>query len=495
MFQNKLLFLRRPRYRIIASFILGLLVVGGIVAVDAFLNDDPAVKVATDVPATHALSVPPLLEPSMEDGIAHYHLDLETSAHDYHQAQLTPTIAYNQASVLGPTLHLYYDDHAVIDVTNHLDEDTTTHWHGADVPAVADGGAHSVTRPNETWTAEFDVIQEAATLWYHPHLKDHTAEQVYRGAAGLMIVDDDNPVASQLPSTYGMDDIPIILQDRAFKENGELDFTLSNFGKGYYYPYLTVNGTLDPYIEVPAGLVRLRLLNGSQARLYQLSVESGKMTVFASDGGYLNHPIEMEQLTLSPGERAEIIVDLKDVDRLNLLDSAFGRVIELRTDKTLTAMTGPLPSTLNTIERIDPSEVDRSREFVFDKVGKGWGINGEQMAMDRIDDVIKFGDTELWTLKSVSGWHVFHVHQTQFQILERNGRPPEPYEQGWEDTIFFKGKDKVVILARFNTYTNPDIPYMLHCHILDHEDTGMMSQFAVVNNPENFNPEGFEGTT
>ena len=480
MFHNKLLFLRRPRHRIIAAISLGLLVVGCIVAVDAFLNDDPAVKISTDVPATHALLVPPLLEPTIEDGIAHYQLDLGTSFHDFHQAKLTPTIAYNQESILGPTLHLHRSDRVVIDVTNHLDEDTTTHWHGADVPAEADGGAHSVIRPKETWKAEFQVIQEAATLWYHPHKKDRTAEQVYRGAAGLMVIDDHNPAASQLPSTYGIDDIPIILQDRDFTKDGELDFTLSNFGKGFYYSHLTVNGTMDPYIEVPPGLVRLRLLNGSQARLYKLSVESGKMTAIASDGGYLNHPIEMEQITIAPGERVEIIVDLRDVDGLNLLDASFGRVLELRTDETLTAVAGPLPSTLNRIERIDPREVDRSRDFVFDKVGKGWGINGQQMKLDRIDDVIKFGDTERWTLISVTGWHVFHVHQTQFQVLERNGRPPEPYEQGWEDTIFFKGRDKVVILARFNTYTNPDIPYMLHCHILDHEDTGMMSQFEIV---------------
>ncbi|MDJ1185775.1 multicopper oxidase family protein [Roseofilum casamattae] len=480
MFQNNLLFLHRPRHRIVAAISLALLVIGSIVAVDFLLNDDPAVKIATDVPATNPLFIPALLEPNLEDGIARYQLDLKPAFHDYYQAKLTPTIAYNQASILGPTLHLHRGDRAVINVTNHLDEDTTTHWHGADLPAEADGGAHSLIRPNETWTAEFDVIQEAATLWYHPHVKDRTAEQVYRGAAGLMLVDDDNPAASQLPSTYGIDDIPIILQDKDFTKDGELDFTLTNYGKGYYYSRLTVNGTIDPYIEVPAGLVRLRLLNGSQARLYNLSVDSGKTIAIASEGGYLNHPIEMEQITLVPGDRAEIIVDLSNGDRLNLLDASFGRVLELRADESLAAISNPIPSTLNHIERINPDEVNRSREFIFDKVGRGWGINGRQMQMNRIDDTIKFGDTERWTLQSVTGWHVFHVHQTQFQVVERNGKPPEPYEQGWEDTIFFKDRDTVTILARFNTYTNPDIPYMLHCHILDHEDTGMMSQFKIV---------------
>ena len=149
------------------------------VAVDFFLNDDPAVKIAMDVPATHALLVPPLLDPRIEDGLAHYQLDLGTSSHDFHQANRTSTIAYNQESLLGPTLRLHHGDRVVIDVTNHLDEDTTTHWHGADLPAEADGGAHSVIRPGETWQAKFDVIQEAATLWYHPHY------QVPHGRASL----------------------------------------------------------------------------------------------------------------------------------------------------------------------------------------------------------------------------------------------------------------------------------------------------------------------
>jgi len=388
MSYSKFPFLRRPRNRIIGAISLSLLVVGCLVAMDAFLDDDPAIKISTDTPAAHSLLIPTLLEPKIEDDTARYQLDLGPSSHDFHQAQLTPTIAYNQESLLGPTLHLHRGDRVAIDVTNHLDEDTTTHWHGADVPADADGGAHSVIQPGETWTAEFDVIQEAATLWYHPHLKDHTAEQVYRGAAGLMIIDDENPAASQLPSTYGIDDIPIVLQDRDFTENGELNFTLTNYGKGYYYPRLTVNGTTDPYIEVPAGLVRLRLLNGSQARLYNLSVDSGKMFMVASDGGYLNQSLEIDRIAISPGDRAEIIVDLSKSDCVNLLDASFGRVLELRANKTLAATNGPLQSTLNAIERIDPSEVNQRREFVYEKVGKGWGINGQQMKLERIDDVI-----------------------------------------------------------------------------------------------------------
>ena len=113
--------------------------------------------------------------------------------------------------------------------------------------------------------ADFDVIQPAATLWYHPHAHGSTAEHVYRGAAGLIIIEDDNPAAGALPKTYGVDDIPVILQDRDFTGNGQLDFAIDPDDDGKLYSTLTVNGTINPYVEVPEGLVRLRLLNGSQA--------------------------------------------------------------------------------------------------------------------------------------------------------------------------------------------------------------------------------------
>ena len=183
-------------------------------------------RIAVDTPAVTPLSVPPLLEPTIENGISHYGLTIGTSQHDYKQGRMTGSYSYNGMSVLGPTLHLRTGDSVVISVTNELDEPTTTHWHGADVPAEDDGGPHSIIEPGKTWVADFDVIQPAATLWYHPHAHGSTAEHVYRGAAGLLIIDDDNPAAAALPATYGVDDIPVIIQDRDFTEDGQLDFAI-----------------------------------------------------------------------------------------------------------------------------------------------------------------------------------------------------------------------------------------------------------------------------
>ena len=441
-------------------------------------------RVSVDTPAVASLSIPPLLEPTIENGVSHYGLTLSTSQHDYKQARMTDTYSFNGMSVLGPTLRLRTGDSVVISVTNELDETTTTHWHGADVPAEDDGGPHSLIEPGKTWVADFDVIQPAATLWYHPHAHGLTAEHVYRGAAGLIIIEDDNPVGTLLPATYGVDDIPVIIQDRDFTDDSQLDFAIDNSEEGNLDGVLTVNGTINPYVETPMGLVRLRLLNGSQARIYQLSVEGSDMTKIASDGGYLASPVVIEQLVLAPGDRAEIIVNVGG-EPTALVDSTFGRVLEIRPNGSASG-TGMLPDKLATIERISESEITVDRSFHMDDVRNfwefdaSWAINGVQFDMSRIDVKVQLGDTERWTLSGGEGQHVFHPHQIQFQILSINGEPPPPEESGWEDSVLVNAEREVVIAARFNTYAAEDTPYMFHCHILDHEDLGMMGQFLVV---------------
>ncbi len=439
---------------------------------------DPVERVAVDTPAVTPLSVPPLLEPTVEKGVAHYDLTIGTSRHDYQKATLTDTYSYNGMSVLGPTLRLKTGDSVVISVTNELDQITTTHWHGADVPAEDDGGPHSPIEPGTTWVADFDVIQPAATLWYHPHSHGTTAEHVFRGAAGMIIIDDDNPAATPLPTTYGVDDIPVIIQDRDFTDDGQLDFAIDAGGRGNRDGTLTVNGTINPFVEVPTGPVRLRLLNASQARIYELSVEGTTMTKIASDGGYLASPVVFDRLVLGPGDRTEIIVDV-GVASAALIDDTFGRVLELRPNGSASS-TGPLPDKLATIEQISESEITVDRSFLMEKVGDGWGINGVRMDMSQINETVQFGDTERWTITADTGMHMFHVHQTQFQILAINGEPPPPEESGWEDSVFVDPGRKVVIASRFNTYADNDTPYIYHCHILDHEDLGMMGQFLVV---------------
>ena len=462
------------------------IVLAGLLVVTALLVgcDGGVQQVPVNTPAVAPLLIPPLLEPTIENGVSHYDLTVGTSQHDYKQARMTDTYSYNGLSVLGPTLRLRSGASVAINVTNALDEVTTTHWHGGDVPAEDDGGPHSPIEPGTTWVADFDVIQPAATLWYHPHRHGVTAEHVYRGAAGLIIIDDDNPAGTLLPATYGIDDIPVIIQDRDFTGDGQFDFAIDGDGQGNQDGVLTVNGTINPYVETPTGLVRLRLLNGSQARIYQLSVEGAEMTKIASDGGYLPSPVVLEQLTLAPGDRAEIIVNVGPASAA-LVDSTFGRVLELRSNKSASG-TGVLPEKLVTIDRISESEITVDRSFRMEDAGNfwefspSWAFNGVQFDISRVDESVQFGNTERWTLSSGDGQHVFHVHQTMFQILSINGEPPPLEESGWEDSVLVNGAREVVIAARFNSYAAEEIPYLFHCHILDHEDLGMMGQFLIV---------------
>ena len=431
-------------------------------------------------PGVNELLIPDLLEPTLVDGVARFDLSIADSRHDFGSGVLTDTIAYNGQPILGPTLRWTSGDDIEIRVTNNLEETTTAHWHGADVPAEDDGGPHSPIDPGQTWIAGFPVIQPAATLWYHPHLMGTSAEQVFYGAAGLIIVDDGNPAVAGLPSTYGVDDIPVVLQDREFTADEQLNFEIDADDNGDLNPDLTVNGTKDPYTVVPAGPVRLRLLNGSQARIYELSVDNNSMVIVASEGGYLPSSVPLDTLTIGPGDRAEVIVDTTD-GPVKLLDTAFGRVLELRPDPSLPVAQHP-PDQLAEIDVISVASVDVDRTFHMNEAGDGWAINGQQMDMNRIDETISFGDTERWTITVGDGIHTFHVHQTQFQILEINGEPPPPEDAGWEDTVLVTEDREVVIAMRFDSYTNPDIPYMFHCHILDHEKTGMMGQFQVIEN-------------
>ena len=466
-------------------FLVGVGVVGAVAAVVSLAGcGEAASKVELDTPAVTPLSIPPLLDPTIENGVSHYDLTIGTSQHDYKQARMTDTYSYNGMSVLGPTLRFRSGASVAIKVTNDLDEVTTTHWHGGDVPAEDDGGPHSPIEPGATWIADFDVIQPAATLWYHPHSHGTTAEHVYLGAAGLIIIDDDNPAGALLPATYGVDDIPVIIQDRGFTDDGQLDLAIDEDDDGKLDGILTVNGTINPYVETPTGLVRLRLLNGSQARIYHLSVEGSVMTKIASDGGFLDGPVAIEQLALAPGDRAEIIVNV-GMESVALVDDAFGRVLELRPDGSDSG-TGTLPDKLATIDRMSESEIAVDRVFHMEDArnwwdfSPKWAFNGVQFDMHRIDETVQFGDTERWTLSSDDGEHVFHTHQTMFQILTINGEPPPPEESGWEDSVWVNSEREVVIAARFNTYATEDIPYLFHCHILDHEDLGMMGQYQIV---------------
>jgi blue copper oxidase len=212
-------------------------------------------------------------------------------------------------SYLEPTIRATHGDQVVMQVTNHLPEPTTIHWHGMHLPAAADGGPHQPIQSGSTWTPTWRINQPAATLWYHPHPHGATEDHVYRGLAGLFLLDDPEAGALPLPDRYGVDDIPVILQDKRFDRDGNLDFGQSPFSPiGRLGDQLLVNGTHDPHLDVTTERVRFRLLNASTARVYNLGFADDRaLQLIGTDGGLLEAPHHTTRVPLSPGERAEIV--------------------------------------------------------------------------------------------------------------------------------------------------------------------------------------------
>jgi FtsP/CotA-like multicopper oxidase with cupredoxin domain len=422
-----------------------------------------------------------------------FDLTAAEGSHDFGQGRPTPTWGFN-GDYLGPTLRAARGEEVVVNVHNRLSEDTTVHWHGMHLPAAMDGGPHQPIAPGETWSPSWRVDQPAATLWYHPHPHGETEQHVYRGLAGMFLVEDGTAAARGLPHEYGVDDIPVIVQDKKFTGDGRLDDRPGMLsGIGVLGDTVAVNGTVAPYLDVTTERVRLRLLNGSTARTYQFGFADDRpFAVVGTDGGLLPAPHRTTRVMLSPGERAEIVVDLVPGERavlrstppplgVSLLDRFVGGddtldILQLRAADRL-APRPEVPERLVEVPPLDPAEAVRTRTFRL----SGNQINGERMDMDRIDATTAPGSVEVWEVTNSDGIpHNFHVHGVQFQVLTMDGEPPAPEWSGWQDTIYLPPEVRFEIVMRLPPYPDPTMPYMYHCHLLTHEDSGMMGQFVVV---------------
>jgi len=338
------------------------------------------------------------------------------------------------------------------------------------------------------------------------------------GLAGVLIVGDDAEAALGLPSEYGIDDIPLVLQDRQFVDgrlvlpSGAMDLIAGRRGDT-----LLVNGTPNAFVGVPAKRIRLRLVNGSNARIYRLSFDDNRSFHWiATDGGLLEAPVELRSLVLAPGQRAEILVDFSaggsatlvtatdtNLPQIGMMGRLSGSMIAER-QPVLAFQAGlpggppmPMPTRLAVLEHASPAEAVRRRHFVL---GMGMGgmmgggmmgggttgrgmmggvgigtINGRSFDMNRIDERVHLGDTEVWQVSGEMMAHPFHVHGVHFEVLSRAGATLSVFDQGLKDTVLVQ--EPVELLVRF-TQPAVNAPFMYHCHILEHEDNGMMGQYA-----------------
>ncbi|MEM8858193.1 MAG: multicopper oxidase domain-containing protein, partial [Chloroflexota bacterium] len=411
---------------------------------------------------------------------------------------------------LGPTVRLYKDNDATITFVNNIGEPTSVHGHGLHVVGEIDGGPQGIIEDGESWQITIPVKQEAGTSWYHPHLMGTTADQVHAGLAGLYFIEDENSLSLDLPREYGVNEIPLVVQDRSFTD-GKMNHYAVNGDQledGLREDTLVVNGTVDAFHSVPQGWVRLRLVNGSNARFYRFYLSNNSpFFKIATEGGFLNQPVEMQSIDMAPGERNEIMVDLSSGENtilmadflpedpgeigLGNLNLPQANVVELRVDPTLQA-SGSLPETLNNIAYFSREDATQVRTFSLEMGGgeedgeamAGMGnmdlfsINGTSMNMGVINEQVKMGEVEIWRITGEEMAHPFHMHGVSFQILTHNGAPPAEADRGWKDTVVV-GDEVTEIILRFDYEATEAFPYMYHCHIFEHEDSGMMGQFTV----------------
>ncbi len=420
-------------------------------------------------------------------------------------------------SYLGPVIRASRGQNMRIHFKNELPEESIIHWHGLHVPESADGHPRLAVQPGDTYTYDFTVLDRAGTYWFHPHPHGRTGPQVYAGLTGLFLVSDAEELSLKLPS--GEFDVPLVIQDRLFDGDNQLLYggTMMDQMNGFLGNRLLVNGQEQYILPAATCAYRLRLINGSNSRIYKLAWEdSSPLTVIGTDGGLLERPIQKQYITLAPAQRLDIWADFsgREIgDSLRLMNlpasvpggSAFP-VLEIRVDRNDSA--ADLPDHLSDLQHYDPADAANHgspREFLLAAgMGMRWTINGRSFEMTDVarDEVVRLGDLETWQFTNQAGRgmggmsgggmmgtlpHPMHVHGLQFQVLQREvassgQRAWETIadglvDEGWHDTVLVMPDERVTILLKFEDFTGL---YLYHCHNLEHEDMGMMRNFRIV---------------
>lgn len=376
----------------------------------------------------------------------------------------------------GPTLRARTGDNVGITLENGLPtEPTITHWHGMLVDHANDGHPMAAIPPGGTKAYAFPILNRAALNWYHPHPHMMTGEQVALGLAGAFIINDATEDALNLPG--GVYEVPLVIRDTDLDNTGNIVYKPRSGGWLGTHPL--VNGTRDPYFAVDTALYRLRVLGGANARIFRLALSTGAaFTVIGNDGGLLETAIPVANPDLAPGERLDLLVDFRGLTvgtTIMLRDLRTGwNLLEFRVARTVSD-TSAIPTTLSTIAKL--ANPVATRDFSFDGMTK---INGLEYDMDRIDFQVPFGQVERWRFRTNGNApHPVHIHGASFQVQSRSGGRGRtfPWENGWKDTVLLEDRETVEVLIRFDAYKGI---YLMHCHKLEHEDMGMMSNFEVV---------------
>jgi spore coat protein A, manganese oxidase len=436
---------------------------------------------------------PPILQPAHSDASTdYYEIVVKPDLVDILPGRKTPIWSYNGMTP-GPTIRQKCGRQSVVRFINQLEGPTVTHLHGMASLPQYDGYPNDLIPPNHykdyiypnTW---------ASTFWYHDHTIHHTARNVYAGLAGIYIVEDEFEKSLNLPK--GNYDVPLIIQDKKFTDDGQLVF--NDMGtRGSYGDVILVNGVPWPRMEVANRKYRFRVLNAGASRTYQLSLSTGDdLIAIGTDAGLRDKPVYTKTLRIAMAERYGFIIDFSkypigtkvvlqnwalpvniDADARSQNVMCFKVTREEKDDSII-------PETLRPFTPIEVNEKTPQRTFRFERNGGLWTVNNKTWDCDTVDYHPPFKPEEpieIWNLVNPGGgWiHPVHIHLLDWQILSRNGKPPLPYERGWKDTFYVGENQTVKVVTKFDPDYACSGRYVMHCHNLPHEDHDMMTQFEV----------------
>lgn len=534
-----------------------------------FLKYSVALGVASALPlwsrSVFAADRPALPIPDLLTADASNRMQLVVQAGKSSFAGKTATTWGYNGNLLGPAIKLNKGQSVTVDIHNQLAEETTLHWHGLEIPGEVDGGPQGIIPAGGKRSVTFTPDQRAATCWFHPHQHGKTGRQVAMGLAGLVLIEDEEIRKLMLPKQWGIDDVPVIIQDKQFSADGQVDYQLDimTAAVGWFGDTLLTNGAIYPQHAAPRGWLRLRLLNGCNARSLNIAASDNRpLYVIASDGGLLAEPVKVTELPMLMGERFEVLVDVSDgkaFDLVTLPVSQMGMAIApfdkphpvMRVQPLLITASGTLPDSLTSmpslpsLEGLTVRKLQLSMDPMLDMMGmqmlmKKYGaqamagmdhgkmmghmnndnmghgnmnhgnmnhgemgnmqhgdmgnmkhggsfdfhnanrINGQAFDMNKPMFAAAKGQHERWVISGQGDMmlHPFHIHGTQFRILSENGKAPAAHRAGWKDTVRVEGGVSEV-LVKFDHDAPKEHAYMAHCHLLEHEDTGMMLGFTV----------------
>ena len=533
-----------------------------------FLKYSVALGVASALPlwsrSVFAADRPALPIPDLLTADASNRMQLIVQAGQSSFAGKTATTWGYNGSLLGPAVKLSKGQSVTVDIHNQLAEETTLHWHGLEIPGEVDGGPQGIIPAGGKRSVTFTPDQRAATCWFHPHQHGKTGHQVAMGLAGLVLIEDEEIRKLLLPKQWGIDDVPVIIQDKQFSADGQVNYQLDimTAAVGWFGDTLLTNGAIYPQHAAPRGWLRLRLLNGCNARSLNIAASDNRpLYVIASDGGLLAEPVKVTELPMLMGERFEVLVDVSDGKAFDLVTLPVGQMgmaiapfdkphPVMRVQPLLITASGTLPDTLTSmpalpsLEGLTVRKLQLSMDPMLDMMGmqmlmKKYGaqamagmdhgkmmghmnndnmghgnmkhgnmshgemgnmqhgdmgnmkhgtfdfhnanrINGQAFDMNKPMFAAAKGQHERWVISGQGDMmlHPFHIHGTQFRILSENGKAPAAHRAGWKDTVRVEGGVSEV-LVKFDHDAPKEHAYMAHCHLLEHEDTGMMLGFTV----------------